>query len=72
MSESEEGSPRWLSVLLVLVALVGGLGFAIYRYVEYERSKNEPESSTPADSHAPKGAPAPSPPPVNQGKASIE
>jgi len=71
MSESEDGSPRWLAVLLVFIAL-GGLGLAIYRYVDYEGWQPEPESSTPAGYEAPKGAPAPPPPPVNQGKAIID
>jgi hypothetical protein len=54
MSESEERSPRWLSALLVLIAL-GGLGFAIYRYVDYEKSKTEPEPTPSTDSEVPKG-----------------
>jgi hypothetical protein len=51
---SEDRTPRWLSALLVLIAL-GGLGFAIYRYVDYEKSKPEPESPATTDGEAPKG-----------------
>jgi hypothetical protein len=54
MSESEDRSPRWLSVLLVFIAL-GGLGFAIYRYVDYEKSKPGPEEPPTTDGQAPKG-----------------
>jgi len=58
MSDPDDRSPRWLSALLVLAAL-GGLAFAIYRFVDYERNKPEPEPPPPFDGVAPGGGGAP-------------
>jgi len=70
MSESDDRSPRWLSALLVLAAL-GGLAFAIYRYADYERNKPEPEPPAPPGDQPLKGLPPPppGPPPLNKGNA---
>jgi len=56
MSDPDDRSPRWLSALLVLLAL-GGLGFAIYRFVDYQRNKPEPEPPAPFEGVAPGAAP---------------